>query len=83
MKVKAKTLDSLLKKHKINKVDLIKIDVEGAERDVLFGAKETLKKHPKILFEAWDKDFLDKIKSVLNPYKYKVISISDTYYLAY
>jgi FkbM family methyltransferase len=45
------TLDSF----GIENVGLIKIDVEGFEKDVLEGAQETLRKsnYPTILFEAW------------------------------
>lgn len=45
------TLDSF----GINNVGLIKIDVEGFEKDVLEGAQETLRRsnYPSILFESW------------------------------
>jgi FkbM family methyltransferase len=36
------------------RIDLLKIDVEGAELDVLRGGAETIKRdRPKILFECW------------------------------
>jgi len=58
---------------KIKKVNLIKIDVEGAESLVLKGALKTLKNsHPKIIFEAWDKEHLDKVKKILKPFNYKI-----------
>ncbi len=38
-------------------VDLIKIDVEGCEREVLKGGMETLRKHkPKIVIENWEEE---------------------------
>lgn len=43
--VNAITLDKYCKSHKIPKIDLIKIDVEGAEMLVLLGAEEMLSKH--------------------------------------
>lgn len=43
-------LDNYIEKCKIEKVDLIKIDVEGYEMNVLKGAKNTLKKYHPILF---------------------------------
>ena len=81
--VEVDTLDNILKELKISKVDLIKIDVEGAENLVLKGALETLKKsHPKIIFEAWDKNHLDKIKKVLEPLNYKIKQIDEMNYFA-
>lgn len=45
VKVSVKTLDKMVEELKIEKVDMIKIDVEGAELDVLKGAEDTLKKN--------------------------------------
>lgn len=49
--VPVRTLDS----YGLGDVGLIKIDVEGAEIDVLRGARETLERngYPKIFFESW------------------------------
>jgi FkbM family methyltransferase len=41
----------------IEKIDLLKIDVEGFEKFVLDGAKLLLTKTSYILFEAWDRHF--------------------------
>jgi len=50
------TLDTLLNKYKLNKMDYIKIDVEGYERSVFEGGKKLLsgKSGPVILFEFAD-----------------------------
>ena len=81
--VEVDTLDNILKELKISKVDLIKIDVEGAENLVLKGALKTLENsHPKIVFEAWDKNHLDKIKEVLEPLNYKIKQINKVDYFA-
>lgn len=80
IKVKSILLDSC----KIKNVKLIKVDVEGAEADVLLGAKKILKRnHPKIIFEAWDEKYLNKIKKVLKPFKYKIKKIGKIDYFAY
>lgn len=50
-KLQVKTLDSF----NFDNVGFIKIDVEGHEKSVLLGAKETLERnnYPPILFESW------------------------------
>jgi len=83
VKINVDTLDNILKKLKIKRVDLIKIDVEGAEADVLKGAMKTLKSsHPKIVFEAWDEKYLRKIEKILKPLNYKIVKIAEENYLA-
>jgi len=48
----ATTLDAFVAEHGIERVDLVKIDVEGAELSVLDGAKETLSTmRPKVVLE--------------------------------
>jgi FkbM family methyltransferase len=50
--VRAKTLDSLVWAAGVSRVDVVKIDVEGAELSVLQGAGETLRKyHPRLVIE--------------------------------
>lgn len=50
--VEAYTLDRVLSDHGFERVDFIKVDVEGAEELVLRGAGKTLDRwHPTILFE--------------------------------
>lgn len=44
VKVETITLDDAIKKYSFEKTKLIKVDVEGAEGNVLLGAQETLKK---------------------------------------
>jgi|TARA_Y100000294_G_scaffold145701_1_gene140991 FkbM family methyltransferase len=48
-KIKVDSLDAFIKKKKINKIDFIKIDVEGAEFQVLKGAKKTISKYKPII----------------------------------
>lgn len=56
MKVEVRRLDGVLEKYKIDTVDFVKIDVEGAELDVLQGATRFLgkEKKPVLLIEAAD-----------------------------
>lgn len=45
IKIKSSTIDKFIKKKKIKKIDLLKIDTEGHELDVLKGALKTIKQH--------------------------------------
>ena len=45
------TLDAFVKKNKLDQIGFIKIDVEGAELEVLRSSKNTLKKCPPLLIE--------------------------------
>ena len=52
IEVKLRSVDSLVREHGLNQVDFIKIDVEGAEKSVIEGAKETLARFkPSVLLE--------------------------------
>lgn len=83
IEIEVDTLDNILKNLKIKRVDLIKIDVEGAEADVLKGAEKTLKKHhPKIIFEAWNEEYLKKCKKILDKFGYDIKQIAPENYIA-
>jgi len=49
VKTNMTTLDSFVDKQKIKKIDFLKIDVEGMEHKVIFGAKETIKKFKPLI----------------------------------
>ena len=81
--LEVKKLDSIVRELNIKRVDLIKIDVEGAEYEVFNGALETLKKfHPKIVFEISNKKNFLSIISLLNPLGYKIKKIDSSNALA-
>jgi len=72
--VQTRTLDTLaLRELKLNKIDLIKVDVEGAEMEVLEGMKEIIKKYgPTLIIEVFQKN-LEKIEEILNKHNYNII----------
>ena len=62
VQIKTTTLDALLASQKITKVDMIKMDVEGAEILALEGMKNTLIQHFPLLFLEFSPHSIIKIK---------------------
>lgn len=84
IKVKTVKLDTIIQNLNINRVDLMKIDVEGAEVDVIQGSSDILKRHhPRIIFEVFDSENLEKIDNILCKFNYKIIQIKEKNYFAY
>jgi len=82
--VNALKLDTIVSQLKVKNVDLIKIDVEGAEKDVIKGAEVTLHRfHPRIVFEAWDEKRFNQMHCFLRNYNYQIKKIDEENYLAY
>ncbi len=79
MTVIQKRLDTVLSENKISKVDLIKIDVEGAELQVLKGAVEIIKQNNnlKIILDLHPQKGVDiyEIYDFLLKYGYKLYRI--------
>jgi FkbM family methyltransferase len=79
------TLDSL----QLENIALIKVDVEGAELDVLYGGLGTLVRsaYPPVLYEAWDFDWYrpqkEAIEHFLTDLGYSLLNFDGSYnYLA-
>lgn len=81
IKVQIETLDVLL--NHINHIDLLKIDVEGFEKQVFEGGKATLNKSKLIFFESYEKNYSNydyhtgDIISLLNNMGFHVFRIVD------
>ena len=81
--VRGDTLDNILKKLKVKKIHLLKIDVEGVEHEVLQGALKTIKRDmPRIIFEAWDNEYLEKCARILLPLGYLITEVDKENFLA-
>ncbi len=77
VKVETTTIDDFTAKNNINKLDFIKADIEGEERNMLKGAKHTLKTlAPKLSLctyhRADDKEVMEKLILDANP-NYKIL----------
>jgi FkbM family methyltransferase len=74
-KIEVDTLDNIIEQLNTNSpVSLMKIDVEGAEYDVLQGAEKILQKyHPGLIVEIWQHDpaRLARVKEYLQRFGYK------------
>lgn len=71
--VESITIDDLVTKLELDSVDIVKIDVEGAELFVLLGSKETIKRDkPKIMVEVHSKKIRERIIKLLEKYGYKI-----------
>jgi len=81
--IKIETLDRYVEKHRINTIDILKIDVQGFERDVLLGAKKTLKNIVKIVeLEIIFIDYYQKkssfyeLENILYPMGFELFTVS-------
>jgi FkbM family methyltransferase len=54
IEVPATTIDAIVREHGIDRIDYLKMDIEGAERHALRGAMDTLKRdRPRVMLEAY------------------------------
>jgi hypothetical protein len=73
-------LDTLIKMFNFPSPDMIKIDVQGAELDVLLGATETLQSCQDIILELQSEEYnigspkLDEVKTYLESIGFKLVT---------
>ena len=65
LKIPQVTIDSFCEKNKINKINAIKIDVDGIDMEVLQGAKKIITKHrPSIMIEHYSQNLINFFSSL-------------------
>jgi len=68
------SIDFIVEKLRLRKVDLIKMDIEGEEYNALKGAIKTIRKFkPKIIIEIHSKNLREKILEFLKNYGYDLV----------
>jgi FkbM family methyltransferase len=70
--VEATTLDAIIEKYNLKRIDLLKVDVEGAEVEVL--SDKALSITRKIIIEVWPSN-LSKIFEMLKSHGFKIINL--------
>jgi FkbM family methyltransferase len=81
------TLDNILEGSGVTRADLVKIDVEGAELDVLGGASRTLRNARKVIVEVHDADLNDyggfeQVKARLEQHGFRVSKLQSAFVFA-
>ena len=79
VEVQANKLDTILKNTNFEKPYLLKLDVDGAELQILEGAQETLKDCSTIYIEAHPRDYLERCNAI-EKYGFKLFDIVDFRY---
>jgi FkbM family methyltransferase len=76
--VQTRSLDSFVREYGLDKVDLIKIDVETHEPEVLRGYAQFLPKHrPCILVEILSDEIGEKVEAIVSDLGYKYFDIDE------
>jgi precorrin-6B methylase 2 len=83
-----RSIDFIVEKLKLKRVDLIKMDIEGEEYNALKGAIKTIRKFkPKIIIEIHSKNLRERILEFLKNYGYNLVFEKDKreygFYLSY
>ena len=86
IEVQVESIDGYVKKNNINKINLLKIDVQGFEDEVLKGAQETLKLNKidiieteLILGNMYEKTLsFNEIENLIYPFGYKFFALNCT-----
>ena len=83
VKVKTSTLDEICKNNSIHLIDLLKIDVQGAECEVLKGGKNIMRNIKVIIIEISFFDYYENnttfldVETIISPLNFNLFSISE------
>ena len=80
--VTARTLDGVAKDLRLSKIDLTKMDVEGAEADVLAGAPNVLRMCKQVLVEVHRMEQKRGLTDTLNSHGFNVRTVRERWLLA-
>jgi FkbM family methyltransferase len=80
--VKLETLDLFISEEPVNRIDILKIDVEGFELSVLKGAEHTLERVRKIVMEC-DKSLEEEVCAFLEDKGFRLIMKIPRYNILY
>jgi len=72
------SIDAFVRTHNVDKVDFIKMDIEGSELDALLGAQESIRKFkPKLAISLYHKpnDIFELVKHIKNKFSFYKIYI--------
>ncbi len=76
--------DTFVERQEVPGVDLVKIDVEQAEKNVIVGMEKTLREHrPNLIVEIVSEDNLRDISGILSPHGYNFAVMDDQSQRAY
>jgi FkbM family methyltransferase len=83
IEISAKNLDTFAREHGIQKVDLLKVDVQGAELDVLRGAQNLLACTSAVMVEVSLYDYytssssIGGVEEILQPHGFSLWAVTD------
>lgn len=80
IQTQALSIDTLMKNHNLHHIDLLKIDIEGAEKYLLSENCTWLYKVDQIIIEIHDDYKIEDLKRDLKPYNFEIFEPSDSYF---